>query len=141
MHIKPLEGRGSVGGHRELMSDWPRFVEGETYTYERIARYSFPVRGHRAGAPPDALFVYSRDPETDLGVFDEVVEPVDPLISSQEAHQHVEAMGEKGTTFRQIARLARHQHRVRSAAGSRVKEIGCSAPPGALPLREAARST
>jgi hypothetical protein len=60
------------------MSDSPRFIEGKVYRYERIASYTFPARGSSGTRTPDTLFVYSRDPETGSGVFDELIEPDNP---------------------------------------------------------------
>ena len=57
------------------MSDSPRFVEGETYTYEQIREFTFPAKGSHGIRTPDMRFVYHRDPETGSGFFDEVVEP------------------------------------------------------------------
>jgi hypothetical protein len=51
-------------------------------------------------------FIYHRDPETDSGYFDEVIEPENPLVSSEQAQVHVEALRDPGLTYRQIARLA-----------------------------------
>ena len=52
------------------------------------------------------LFRYCRDPEIDTGYFDEVVEPENPLVSSEQAQLHVETMREHGMSYRQIARMA-----------------------------------
>jgi hypothetical protein len=88
------------------MSDQPIFVEGRVYLYEEIAPYTFPAKGSNGLRTPDMRFVYHRNPETGSGYFDEVVEPDNPLVSSERAQLHVEAMHEHGMSYRQIARLA-----------------------------------
>jgi hypothetical protein len=88
------------------MSDSPRFIEGETYTYEQIRDFTFPAKGSNGTRTPDMRFVYHRYPETGAGFFDEVVEPDNPLVSSEQAQLHVEAMREHGMSYRQIARQA-----------------------------------
>ena len=88
------------------MSDSPQFVEGEVYSYEEIAPYTFPAKGSNGLRTPGMRFRYSRDPETGAGFFDEVVEPENPLVSSEQAQLHVDAMHEHGMSYRQIARLA-----------------------------------
>src|SRR5688572_1076684 len=88
------------------MRDRPEFIEGETYTYEQIRDFTFPARGSHGIRTPDMRFGYHRDPETGSGFFDEVIEPENPLVSSEQAQVHVEAMRDHGMTYRQIARLA-----------------------------------
>ena len=88
------------------MSDSPRFVEGKTYRYEQIASHTFPAKGSDGIRTPDTLFVYSRDPETGTGIFDEVIEPENPLVDSMVAQKAIEDLRSKGLSFRQISRLA-----------------------------------
>jgi hypothetical protein len=88
------------------MSDSPRFVEGEVYRYEEIAPYTFPAKGSNGIRTPGMLFRYSRDSDSAHGYFDEVIEPENPLVSSEQAQLYVEAMREHGMTYRQIARTA-----------------------------------
>ena len=80
-------------------------VEGEVYRYDEIAPYTFPAKGSNGLRTPDMRFIYSGDPETGTGYFDELVEPENPLVSSERAQLHVEAMREHGMSYRQIARL------------------------------------
>jgi hypothetical protein len=88
------------------VSDRPEFVEGRVYRYEEIAPYAFPAKGSNGLRTPDMRFVYHRNPETGTGFFDELVEPENPLVSSEQAQRHVEAMREHGMSYREIARLA-----------------------------------
>ena len=55
-------------------------------------------RDHRLAEalPPSTLFRYSRDPVSGLGYFDQVVEPDNPLVSSETVQMAVEELREKG---------------------------------------------
>ena len=88
------------------MSDSPQFVEGEVYSYEEIAPYTFPAKGSNGLRTPGMRFRYSRDPETGTGFFDEVLEPDNPLVDSTLAQKAIEDLRSKGMSFRQISRLA-----------------------------------
>ena len=88
------------------MTDSPRFVEGKVYRYDEISQFTFPAKGSNGLRTPETLFVYSRDPETGSGYFDEVIEPENPLVESMVAQKAIEDLRSKGFSFRQISRLA-----------------------------------
>jgi hypothetical protein len=84
----------------------PRFVEGELYWYDAIAPFVWRGGGGHRGVPPGALFRYGRDPVSNLGFFDEVVEERNPLVDSMAAQKAVEELRSRGMTYREISRLA-----------------------------------
>ena len=83
-----------------------RFKDGELYTVEQIAGHVFGNTSAMSALPPGTLFRYSRDPRFARGHFDQVIEPENPLISSEQAQRAVEHMREHGMSLREIARLA-----------------------------------
>ena len=86
---------------------WKTFVPGKLYRVEEFIDESWgPHHQHIRALPPDTLFRYSRDPQSDVGCFDQEVEPENPLVSSEAAQQAVEELRERGMSYRQIARLS-----------------------------------
>ena len=86
---------------------WKTFTPGKLYRVEQFIDQSWGPDTRRISAlSPDTLFRYSRDPESGVGYFDQEVEPVNPLVSSETAQKAVEELRERGMTLREIARLA-----------------------------------
>jgi hypothetical protein len=83
-----------------------KFIPGRTYRVDEFVDRTWgPDHARTRALPPDTLFRYSRDPESGLGYFDQVIEPENPLVSSETAQKAVEELRERGMTYRQIARL------------------------------------
>lgn len=86
---------------------WKTFVHGRVYRLEEFIDQTWGLDHRSAEAlPPETLFRYTQDPVSGHGYFDQVVEPENPLISSETAQQAVEELRERGMTYRQIARLS-----------------------------------
>ena len=104
------------------MSDRPKWIEGETYTYAEISQYTFPENRGRPKPPPDTLFTYSKD-EYGTGFFDGVVENPNPLVSGMASQIAVSSMRAHGMTFRQIARVSGVSIEAVHRAGSGVGNV------------------
>jgi hypothetical protein len=78
--------------------DW---VDGAEYTLAEIRDHVWPKPSGEL--PLDTRYVYAAG-KHGIGHFDQVVEPVNPLVDSLKAQLTVEAMRDRGLTYRQIAR-------------------------------------
>ena len=86
---------------------WKTFVPCKLYRVDESIDQSWGPNHQRIRAlPPDTLFGYSRDPESGIGYFDQVVEHVNGLVSSEAAQKAIDELRERGMTYRQIARMA-----------------------------------
>ena len=75
-----------MGADRVKMKPgWKTFVPGKLYRVDEFIDQSWgPNHIERIPCPsPDTLFRYSRDPESGIGYFDQVVEHVNGLVSSE----------------------------------------------------------
>jgi hypothetical protein len=83
-----------------------RFIHGRTYRVEEFIDGTWGPDHQRIRAlPSSARFVYCKPPGAIYGYFEEIVEPENPLVSSETAQKAVEELREKGLSYRQIARL------------------------------------
>jgi hypothetical protein len=82
-----------------------RFVEGQTYRLDEIIGHVWGDLRTAQALPPDTRFRYEQG-VYGSGSFVEVVEPPNPLVSSELAQRHVEELRQQGLTYRQISRLA-----------------------------------
>jgi hypothetical protein len=89
------------------VSDWPTFVDGEAYTWEQIAPYTWTASGHRRDVDIGARFRCSKPPGAAYAVFDEIVgESPYSLVSAQEVVDAVEELRSRGLDPRAIARAS-----------------------------------
>ena len=78
---------------------WKTFAHGRVYRLEEFIDQAWgPDHWLAEALPPSTLFRYSRDPVSGRGYFDQVVEPDNPLVSSETAQRAVEELREKGMT-------------------------------------------
>ncbi len=106
-----------MGADRVKMKPgWKTFVPGKLYRVDEFIDQSWGPNHQRIRAlPPDTLFRYSRDPESGIGYFDQVVEHVNGLVSSEAAQKAIDELRERGMTYRQIARMSRRFDRGRAS--------------------------
>ena len=84
-----------------------KFIHGRAYRVDEFIDQTWGPDLERTRAlPPSARFVYCKPPGALHGYFEEIVEPENPLITSETAQRAVEELRDRGMSYRQIARLS-----------------------------------